>query len=166
MIDRLVRNGRLLWRAESIVAEIRLHHLMARSGTVMGAGLIAVFGLLMLNVAGFFVLDPRVGSAAAAGLVALLDFVLAGVLFAAALRARPSRELDLALEVRQLAIDELEADARGLQAEFATLRAEVTTVRNAALGFLKHPLDGAISNLVVPLAGIVIKSLRKSGGTS
>lgn len=161
MMDRIIRNMRVLWRAESIVAEMQLHHLVMRSGMVMGAALIAMFGLLMLNVAGFFILDPLVGPAPAAGLVALLDFCLAAALLAAALHSRPSRETDLAIEVRQLAFDALEADARGMQADFAKLREEVTTVRNVALGLLRSPLDAAIANLVVPLAGIVIGSLQK-----
>lgn len=162
MLDTLIRDTRILWRAESIVADVRFRHLLARSGFKAGAGLVAVFGLLMLNITGFFILEPRWGAAWAAGVVGLLDFAVSGLLLALAARTKPGRELDLALEIRQSALDRLEVDARSVQSELVSLRQEVQGIRDATLGILKHPLDAALSGLVVPLAGVLIKSLKKS----
>ena len=68
MMDGLVRNLRVLWRAESIIAEIQLRRALTRSGLRGLAVLLAGFAFLMLNLAGFFVLeriwDPAWASAA------------------------------------------------------------------------------------------------------
>src|SRR5208282_4462753 len=100
MIDNVLRNLRVLWRAESIVAEIRLHVIAARSGLRAFAGLIALFGLAMLNLAGYFALARWWEPVWAASAVAVVDFAVAGVLVLVAAQMKPGRELDLAVEVR------------------------------------------------------------------
>ena len=50
------RHLRILWRAERVIAETRLRILLRRSMLYALAGLIAVFGLAMLNVAAFYAL--------------------------------------------------------------------------------------------------------------
>lgn len=156
MVERLVKHARVLWRAESILTEIRLKRMMTQSGLLALAALIAAFGLAMLNVAGFFWLEPGWGPAGAALWIGGADFVIALVLLLLALRAPAGREMELAMEVRQAAIDGLEDDARVLQAELLDLRSSL-------LGLVKHPLEAALTGLVVPLAGALLKSDRKKG---
>jgi hypothetical protein len=163
MVERLVKHARVLWRAESILTEIRLKRMMTRSGLVAAAALIASFGLAMLNVAGFFWLEPAWGPAGAALWIGGADFVIALLLLLVALRAPAGREMELAMEVRQAALDGLEDDARLLQAELVALRDETFRLRDSLLGLVKHPLEAALTGLVVPLAGALLKGDRKKG---
>ncbi|MBF9233645.1 phage holin family protein [Microvirga alba] len=164
MMDSVTRNLRVLWRAESIIADIRLRQLMTRSSLRGAAALLGVFAFLMGNLAVFFALQPSWGSIWAAALIALGNLFLAIVVLLIAERSRPGREMDLALEVRNSAIQALEADAQVLQEQLSELRDEVRGVRQAIVGFVRHPVDSVLPGLLVPLAGAIIKGLRKSDG--
>jgi hypothetical protein len=59
MIENMIRNFRALWRAESIIADLHFRQLLSRLMLKAFAGLIAVFGLLMLNVSAFFAASGR-----------------------------------------------------------------------------------------------------------
>lgn len=165
MIEGLTRNLRVLWRAETIVNEIRLQRLATRTVTSLAAALIAVFGLGMLNLAGYLALAPVVGPVWGAVLTAVADFALAGLLLLLGSRAGSDREMALALEVRGMALDALEADARDLQSQALALRDQLVGLRSGMASFVRHPLDGALPGLLVPLAGIVLKSLRRKRET-
>ena len=87
---------------------------------------------------------------AAALILGAVNFALAGILLLIADRKRPGRELDLANEIHRNTMSALQADARLLQADFASLQQA-----------LKHPIDSALPALIVPLATIVINALKK-----
>ena len=143
MAENPIRHLRILWRAESIIADIHLRLLLSRSRLLSLAGLIAVFGLVMLNVAGFLALGQVWGQVWAAVAMGVIDLFICAVLVLVAMRARPGRELDLAHEVRDMALDRLEGDVADLSR------------------FVKHPLDAALPALIGPLTSIVVKSLKK-----
>lgn len=163
MMDNVVRNLRVLWRAESIIADIRLRQLVARSGLRAAAAFLGLFAFLMANLAVFFALQEIWGSIWAAAAVGGVNFVLALVLLMIAERMKPGREMDLALEVRNMALQSLEEDAQSVQMQLTELREEVRGVRQAIVGFVRHPLDAVLPGMLVPLAGAVIKGLKKSG---
>src|SRR5512136_3187470 len=126
MADNIVRHLRILWRAESIIADIRLHLLMSRSRLISLAGLIAVFGLVMLNVAGYLALGQVWGQPWAAAAMGLIDFLICGLLVVVAMQSKPGRELELAHEVRDMALSRLENDVSAVQAELVSLRTSLT----------------------------------------
>jgi hypothetical protein len=161
MMDNLIRHLRILWRADTIIADIYLRLLVTRSGLVSFAGLIAVFGLLMLNLAGYLALEQIWGRVWAAVAMGLIDFVIALVLVAVAARTEPGRELDLALEVRGIALRGLEDEASAVQAELAALRDEFREAKANLARFVKHPLDTALPALIGPLGSMVLRSLKK-----
>ena len=161
MMDNLVRHLRILWGADSIIADIYLRLLVTRSGLVSFAGLIATFGLLMFNVAGYLGLEQVWGRVWAAVAMGLIDFVISLLLVVIASRSKPGRELDLALEVRGIALRGLEDEAAAVQAELVALRDEFRAARANVARFVKHPLDTALPALIGPLGGIVLKSLKK-----
>ncbi len=72
-----------------------------------------------------------------------------------------SRELTLALEARQEAIQNFELDARLIQNQFSALTDEVRGIKTSMTNFIRHPLDEALSQLITPLAAILIRSLEK-----
>lgn len=161
MMDNVIRNLQVLWRADTIIADIHLRMLLTKSGLRAFAALIAAFGLLMLNVTAFFALEQYWGRVWAAAAVSGADLLVALILVLIAARARPGRELDLALEVRRSALDALEAEARVVQQELSGMRDEIGKIRTTVTQFINNPLDAALSSLVVPLAGALVRTLRR-----
>ena len=159
MVESFVRDLRLLWKADGLIAEIWLAAEVRRSGILLFAGLVAMFGLGMGNLAAYEWLRVPSGPIAAAGLMSLADFVLAGVLASAAGRIKPGPEITLALEIRQQAMDGLQADARDLQSEIGQLRADLASARSHVSGFLHDPLDLASRKLLVPMVTSLITGL-------
>jgi hypothetical protein len=91
----------------------------------------------------------------------MLDFGLAIILLLIAAWINPGRELELAVEVRQSALDALEADARSVQREVTALRDELYKISSALTGLVNHPLDAVLAGLIVPLTSMLLKSLKK-----
>ncbi|RUX20237.1 hypothetical protein EOA23_28855, partial [Mesorhizobium sp. M2A.F.Ca.ET.042.01.1.1] len=77
MIDHLVRDLQVLKKADLLIGKIWLDILLRRAGLIAFSGLIAVFGLGMVNIAGFYALQVSIGQAWAAAAVALIDIVIA-----------------------------------------------------------------------------------------
>jgi hypothetical protein len=150
-LQRIFRQLRILWRVEATIAEARLRLMMRRSVLCAFAGLIAVFGLAMLNAAGFFALEPLWGPVWAAIAAALGDFVLAVAVVGIALAATPGAAVDTAVELRQAAIDSIEAEFSAMQEPFAWLS-------RAA----RNPIDTALPVLLVPLITAIVRGLRKN----
>ena len=67
----------------------------------------------------------------------------------------------LALEVRREAIQSFKSDTRVIQNQFSMLTDEVRNIKTSMTNFARHPLDETLSQLVAPLAAIVIRSLTK-----
>jgi hypothetical protein len=137
-LQRLIRQIRVLARLQSGIAEARLRLVVRRSILLLLAGLIALFGLCLLNVAAFFALRALWGPVWAAAAMAGGDFVIAIVVAGIALTAKPSAELKAAVELRQAAID-------GIEAEFSGLREQITL-----------PL------ILIPLVTAIIRGVRKN----
>ena len=160
MIDHLLRDLQVLRKADFLIAKIWMNVLLRRSGLFALAGLIAVFGLAMANVAGFYALQPSVGSVWAAAIVAAIDFVIAGIVLLAASRSQPGPEIELALGVRQMALDSIQADARDLKLTLETVAGEVRNVRANITQFVHNPLDLAAQKLLVPAALSLLRGIR------
>ena len=160
-MDHLVRNLRVLWRAESIIADIRFRQMMARSSMRGIAALLGAFAFLMGNLALFIALEQAWGAIWAAALIGLANLLLAIILLVIAERSKPGREMELALEVRNTALQALETEAQVIQQQLTEFRDEVRGVRETVVGFVRHPLDAVLPSMLVPLAGAVIKGLKK-----
>lgn len=161
MMDSIVRNLRVLWRAESIIADIRFRQMMTRSSLRGAAALLGLFAYFMANLSVFFALNQAWGSIWAAAVVALGNLLVAIVLLLIAEKSKPGREMELALEVRNAAIQALETDAEAIQEQLTELRDEVRGMKQAVVGFVRHPIDSVLPSMLVPLAGAVIKNLKK-----
>ena len=149
--EAIIRNLRILWRTDKIIAEVRLRHMLVSLGLKAFAALMVAFGLLMLELAGYFALVQTWSAIAAAAALALINFAIAAVILVIAIKSRPSRELDLATEVHNSAIDALQIEAQSLQGQFS--------------GLIQHPLAGLLPALIPPLITIIIRSLKKPGET-
>ena len=150
MLQRVFRHVRSLWRVEATIAEARVSFTVRRSVLYALAGLIAAFGLAMLNVAAFFAFAPGWGPVWAAVFVAAGDFVVAIVVAVIAVIAKPGAHLTQAIELRQSALD-------GIDAEFAALQEPFAWLSRAA----RNPIDTALPALMVPLVTAIVRGLRK-----
>ena len=54
--ENVVKNLRVLWRTDRIIADIRMRHMLVGLGLRAFAALIAAFGLLMLELSAYFAL--------------------------------------------------------------------------------------------------------------
>jgi hypothetical protein len=149
-VQIVFRHLRVLWRAERIIAETRLRVLMRRSMLYAFAGLIAVFGLAMLNVAAYFFLRGLWGPIWAALAAALGDFIIAVVVVLIALAIRPGPELPAAIELRDVSMQGLEAELGPLQDRFAWLS-------RAA----RDPFETVLPAILIPLITSIMRGLRK-----
>ncbi|PWT87747.1 MAG: hypothetical protein C5B56_09920 [Proteobacteria bacterium] len=145
--DNIVRNLRLMWRADKIIAEMRLRHMLVGLGLVAFAALISAFGLLMFELAAYFALVNVVSAIGAAAVLGAVNLVIALILVVFASRRSLGQELTLANEIHDTAIDALQIEAQALQSQVNRL--------------LHHPLEAALP-LIVPLITAAISHLRKT----
>ncbi len=160
MIDDLLRDLQLVWRADSIIAKIWIHVMARRFGLFALAGLIATFGLGMANVAAFYGLQPAWGPVWAATIVAVADLVLAGIVLLLGRSARPGPEVELALDLRKMAVASVQADAQDVKATVDALGQEIRRTRDSVAGLIHNPLDAATEKLLIPAALSIIRGIR------
>jgi uncharacterized membrane protein (DUF2068 family) len=160
MIDHLLRDLQVLRKADMLIAKIWMNVLLRRSGMVAFAGLIAIFGLAMANVAGFFALQPTTGQVWAAAIVAAVDLLIAAIVLLLASKSQPGPEIELALGVRQMALEAIQTDARDLKLTIDTVAQEVKSVRANITQLVQNPLDAAAQKLLVPAALSLLRGLR------
>jgi hypothetical protein len=149
--ENVVKHLRVLWRADRIIADIKLRHLLSGLGLRAFAALIATFGLLMLELSAYFALVQIWSAIAAAAILGTVNFAIAAVLLVVAGRPPSGRDIELANEIHGASIEALQLEARALQAQVS--------------GAVHHPL-GTIVPVLVPLIAIIVKSLRKTATES
>jgi hypothetical protein len=136
-MEPLSRSLKALARADRMVVTIWLRAAVKRGVVLALAALIAALGFAMLNAAGYLALEPRLGPVWAALAVAGCDFVIAaGLAFVASLM-RPGRDLDLALELHDHAVEHVS-------------------------GLAAHPFQLAGRALVGPLVALLLRLLARA----
>ena len=160
MIDHLIRDLQVLRKADFLIGKIWLSVMARRFGLFAFAVLIAVFGLGMANLAGFYALQGPLGPIWASVLVAVADLGIAALVVLVASNTSPGREIDLAMEVRNMAIESLQVDARELKAILDTVGQEVMSVKETLTSLVQNPLDAAAQKLLIPAALSIIRGLR------
>jgi hypothetical protein len=146
--ENVVRQLRVLWRTDRIIADLRMRHLLVGLGLRAFAALIAAFGLLMLELSAYFALVQIWSAISAAAILGAVNFAISAALFVIAARPPAGRELDLASEIHSSSVDALQLEARALQTQLS--------------GAIHHPLNGVLPLLIVPLITIIMKGLKKS----
>ena len=144
--DNIVRNLRLLWRTDRIIAEMRLRHMPVGLSLRAFAALIAAFALLMFELAAYFALVQVLSAIVAAAILGAVNLAIALILLLIASRRSLGQELTLANEIHDSAIDALQVEAQAAQSQVNRL--------------LHHPLEGVFP-LIVPLITAAISHLRK-----
>jgi hypothetical protein len=160
MLDQLISDLQILRKADLVIAKIWFNVLVHRFALMAFAGLIAVFGLGMANVAGVYALHTSLGAVWGAAIIALIDLAIAGVVLLVASKSRPGPELDLAFEVRKRAIESVRADARDLKLIIDSLGQEVKDVKENITHLVENPLDVAAQKLLIPAVTSILKGMR------
>ena len=145
--DNIVRNLRVLWRTDRILADIQLRHLLASFGLKALAALIAAFGLLMFEVAAYFALIQILNAIVAAALLGAANILISVVILLISARPPSSKQVDLAREVHDSAMQALQANARSMNLQFAEL--------------VRHPLQTLLPTLLVQFVLLLTKSTHK-----
>jgi hypothetical protein len=150
--ENVVKNLRVLWRTDRMIADLRLRHLLLGWGLRAFSALIAAFGLLMFELSAYFALVQIWSAISAAAILGAVNFALATVLFVIAARPPGGRELELATEIHGSAVEGLQLDAQALQSQL--------------FGMIHHPLDGVLPLLIAPLITLLIRGLKKPAAVS
>lgn len=159
-MDDLVLKFRILLRAESAIRSSQIR-LAVRQARLTSVGLVlALLALGMLNMSIYSTLEPRIGGSTGALLLAIVNGVLALILILIAGRMKTGPEVEMAEEIRELAITELAADADQLKQEVQQVRSDVQGISD---GF-RRLLSGDLTRLglpnLSPLVGVLASSLK------
>ncbi|WP_419738119.1 hypothetical protein [Ruegeria sp.] len=149
-MSRLSRNLVTIYRTERLIARRRLAVMQQQTILMVLAGIAALAGLVALNVAIFFALDALMSSAGAAAVLAAGNLVLAALLVLFARRTSVEDEIAPAVEVRDMAIVDVEDEME----EMAT---EAREVVQAVKSIGANPL-GSLPALLVPLLTALLKN--------
>lgn len=153
-MKRISRNISIALRAERLIAQRHMAVLRNQTGLMAAAGLVAGIGLIMVNMAAYFALNTSLASYWAALIVAVANFLLAILLATSANRLSADADVQGATEVRDMAIEDLEA-------EFNSAISDVKEVATDIQQMVKNPLGAAIPALIVPLAEVLLKTGKK-----
>jgi len=151
-MNRLSQNLTTVYRTERIIARRRLAVVQQQTMLMALAGLAALAGLILLNVALFFVLENWMSPGASAGLLALANLLVAGAFAMCAGRMSAEDEIAPAVEVRDMALASIEEDAELLALE---AREMVAVVK----GVGANPI-GALIPILLPLLTAALKKTR------
>jgi hypothetical protein len=160
MIDHLLRDLQVLHKADFLIGRIWLNVLVRRLGLFTFAALIAVFGLGMINVAGFYAFQPSLGAVWAAAVVATADLLIAAIVLLVGSNSRPGPEIDVAFEVRKMAVEAIQADTRDLKLAIAAVGEQVQDVKANITQLVQNPLDVAAQKLLIPAALSILRGIR------
>lgn len=152
--DRISRNVSILLRTERMIARRQMAVLRSQSGLLLLAGLIATLGLVMLNIAAFFALNAVMPAWGTAFLIALADVALAALVAGLALRLDAKADLAPAVELRDQAIADLEAEARDTLAEAGKVTADLRRIA-------RDPLGSLLPGVLAPLLSLLLNSKKK-----
>jgi len=148
-MKRISRNISIILRAERLIAQRHLAILRRQTGLLAAAGLVAGLGIIMLNMAGYLALSTEVSPALAALIVAAVNLVLAGILASLAGNANAETETAPVAEVRDLAMEDLEAEFQHAVDEAKTAVDGIKRMANDPLGLIAPGVAGAVAKAVV-----------------
>jgi hypothetical protein len=162
-MEKLVRNLKLLWRSERMLGEIKLRLAAQKLALSVFAGLGGLFALGMLNLSVFFAIQETLGSSIAALLVGLGNLLLAAGLLLLVQRIDGGREARVVEEVREMALADIEVEAKAFQSELRLVRDEIADMRSSITKLVKNPMDVLTPRLLLPATAALAKLVTSSG---
>lgn len=159
-MSAMTRNLQLLWRSERVLVESRLKLTTRKLVLGVVAGIACLFAWGMLNIAGYFALEPLTGKAWSALIVGVADIVFAVLLIMIAQGLQPAPEEDMVREVRDMALAEIGTEVDDVQAKLLQLRDDVEGVRDSISHFVNRPLDALSPAMIGPALAILTNLVK------
>lgn len=151
-MEHLVRSLKVAWKSEHLLRQNEFRLKMQKLQFVALAGLVAVFGLVMLSLAAFFALVPHWGNTLAAFTIGCMDVLLAGILIAYSSTLKPAKEIEMVKEVRDIALNDIEQ-------EFTTAGAELSEMKEEVRRFIRNPVDSLLPGAIGPLISALSRNI-------
>ena len=146
----------LLVRAELALARIQARRAGSRLILSLVALVFVLLGVGMLNLAMYQGFAMYFSPAISGLFVALINLILAGVVFMIAGKAgSETNDEKMAQEIRNLAYSSLNSDLDGIKSEFSKVSDDVKRIRS---GF--SSLTGSTSS-IMPIMGLLTKAVKK-----
>ena len=151
-MEHIVRSLKTVWRTERILGKNEFRLMVKKLQLNLLAGVVALFGLVMLSLALFFTLAPLWGQAFAALAVGGLELVIAVVLISYSGSLSSPVEMEMVREMRDMALQDVEEEVALAQAELVSLKQELHR-------FIRNPVDSLLPSLIGPLLSAVTRAL-------
>jgi hypothetical protein len=151
-MEHIVRSLKTVWRTERILGKNEFRLMVKKLQLNLLAGVVALFGLVMLSLALFFMLVPYWGNALAALAVAGVELLLAVVLIVYSGSLAPPAEMEMVREMRDMALEDVEEEVALAQAELVSLKEEVHR-------FIRNPVDTLLPSMIGPILSAVTRAL-------
>ncbi len=151
-MERLTHSLKVLWRSERLLVGSDLGLMTKKIQINAMAGLMALFGLVMLGIAAYFALVPVMGQALAALTIGLITLVLATILFLFSSSRKPSPEVTMIREMRNMALKDIEDEVGQVEADITALKGEV-------VNFVRRPADALVPGLIGPLVNAIVRGI-------
>ncbi|WP_223421659.1 hypothetical protein [Tateyamaria pelophila] len=148
-MNRISRSVTTIYRTERLIARRRLAVIQNQTILMALAALVAVIGLALFNLCFYLLLSAWLSPAAAAGILGVLNVVLAAVLASSAARMNVEQEIASAVEVRDMAIADLETEIESIGGDMRQV-----------IGVLKSvPKDpfGSLMTVLLPILTALLK---------
>jgi hypothetical protein len=162
-METLIRNLKILLKSDRMLAEIKLKLVAQKIVLFVLAGLAVLFALGMLNLSVFFAIQETLGPAIAALLVSLGNLLLAGILLLVVQRLDTGPEAKLVEEVREMALADIEAEAKAFQSQLRLVRDEIADMRSGITKLVKNPMEALTPRLLLPAIAAVANLVTASG---
>ena len=143
-MEHLVQNLKVWWRSERLLKKNENNLKAQKIQFNALAGFVARVGLVMLTLAVFVALVPYLGQALAALSVAGLDLGLAGVLIIYGRSLKPAPEVEMVIEMRDMALTNIGDEVARMEAELVTLKKDVHKL-------IRNPVEVLLPHAIVPL---------------
>ncbi len=154
-MEQIVRSLKVAWRSERLLRENELRLLVQKVQLNALAGMVVFVAFVMLNFAGFYLLDSQVGKPLAAFCIAGIDVVLAALLMLWSASLKPAPEVALVEEVRDMALADVEE-------ELAVAETELIALKDEIQDFVKNPMGTLLPVTIGPLLGAVTRAIASS----
>lgn len=152
-MERFVHSLRILWRTDRLLTKNEIRLLSKKLQINALAGLVALFGLVMLSLAMFFALVPYWGESLAALAVGGTDILLAALLMGYARSIKPAPEVEMIREMHDIALNDLKDEVALVDAELRSMKDEVRS-------FVRNPVETLLPAAIGPLLAAVTRALN------
>jgi glucose uptake protein GlcU len=152
-MERIVQYLKVFWRSERLIRQNELG-LLTRKILINGmAGLIAIFGLVMVSLATFFVLAQNWGQPLAALAIGCVDLLLSVILLMYAGSLKPAPEVQMIKEMRDMALTNISDEVGRAESELLKMKKDVQQI-------IRNPLDVILPQAIGPLLTALTSSFR------